>query len=127
VEGISLPDPHPPATISKQKTAADTIRLRRKTISPKGANNVAHSTRSCRGIVAEPATPVATVTETVVEFPSTGTLDGATLHVELAGAPAQVRFTFISVTAGPERRSKGKTALWPLVTVTDDGPLLANE
>ncbi len=84
--------------------------------------------RPCHGAKeAEPATPVSTVTETVVELPSTATLDGATLHVEFAGAPVHAKLTVVPATAGPERSSRGKTALWPLVTVTADGPLGASE
>jgi len=54
------------------------------------------------------ATPVNTVTETVVVLPS-GMLEGVILQVELAGIPAQVKVT-VPETLEAELSSNGKTA-----------------
>jgi hypothetical protein len=88
---------------------------------------MAHRIRPCVvDTEAEPDTPVSTVTEIVVALPSTETLDGDTLQVELAGAPEHARLTGVPATAGPEVKSSGKTAFWPLVVVSDEGPFVAS-
>jgi hypothetical protein len=79
-----------------------------------------------RDIDAEPDAPVSTVTAIVVVLPSTATLAGDTLQVEFTGAPEHARLTVVPATAGPEVNRRGKTALCPLVVVSDEGPLVAS-
>ena len=62
------------------------------------------------------ATPVNTVTETVVVVPS-ATVEGVILQVEFAGIPVQVNVTEPGTFAA-ELSSNGKTAFWPFVMVT---------
>ena len=125
-EGINRPEPHPLATSSTHTIAAASF-LRRKAMTPSGASSVVQRMLPCgEDTDAEPDTPVSTVTETVVALPSTATLNGATLQVELAGAPEHERVTVVPATAGPEVKSSGKTAFFPLAVVSDDGPFVAS-
>jgi hypothetical protein len=119
--GIARPPPHPVVAIkqlSSTKAASPVLRVLRKAKKPTG-NKVANQNIFGRFIGGnnndEGETPVRTVTEIVVVFPS-ATLDGVTLQVELAGNPVHVRFT-VPETFEADPSSRGKTAFCPLVMV----------
>jgi hypothetical protein len=119
--GIARPPPHPVAAIkqlSSTKAASPVLRVLRKVKNPIG-NKTANQNVFGRFIGGdnndEDDTPVRTVTEIVVVFPS-ATLEGVTLQVEFLGNPVHVKFTVPEMFAA-EPSNKGYTAFCPLAMV----------
>jgi hypothetical protein len=110
--GIARPAPHPVMVTRhpSRTTLASHARRFLDSATKLNGNRLASQNRFGRFIDghevrAVEETPVRTVTETVVAFPS-ATLDGVTLQVEFAGAPVQVKLT-VPVTLAAELSSNG--------------------
>ena len=110
--GIARPAPHPVTLTRHPSRTTLASHARRFLDSPTrlNGNKVASQNKLGRFIDghevrAVEETPVRTVTETVVAFPS-ATLEGVTLQVEFAGAPVQVKLT-VPVTLAAELSSNG--------------------
>ena len=135
--GISRPAPQPVMlrALSNKMNAIRVPRYRfcRKLLrtlegmKASGMTSTHHTERGCGAIVcaAEGATPVSIVAVRVAD-PPRGTLAGTTTHVELVGAPVQVRTASPGRPAGELSRS-GYTADAPLLTVTLVAPFAFNE
>jgi hypothetical protein len=98
LRGIVRPAPHPVAEIkqpSSTKAAGPDLLILFKASNPTGnkaaSQKLLDRLTGGRDESAVDATPVRTVTETVVVLPR-GTLAGVTLQVEFAGNPVQVKF-----------------------------------
>jgi hypothetical protein len=114
-EGIVRPAPQPEAENSRHNTTKLVMRIRRVR---RNANRPSGDAASHRNVDraanertdgAVEATPVSTVTETVVALPSE-TVEGVTLQVELAGIPVQVNAT-VPGTFAAELSSSGENGV----------------